>query len=214
MAQNNSTLRIRGLYAITPDETDLKRLLKNSEAALAGGASILQYRNKRVHGSAAKEQAQALLALCRRYQVPFIVNDDVGLAAELDADGVHLGIDDGDIAQARVRLGTGKIIGASCYNNLALAQHAKHLSADYVAFGACFPSSTKPNAPRADLALFQQAAVLGLPVTAIGGITLENASTIINAGAHAIAVIGALWNTPDISNTAEQFTQLCTESPQ
>ncbi|MCB5185781.1 thiamine phosphate synthase [Methylobacillus gramineus] len=212
MTQSNPGQRIRGLYAITPDETDLIRLLKNTEVALTGGASVLQYRNKRVHGAAAKAQAQALLALCRRYQVPLIINDDIDLAAELDADGVHLGIDDGDITKARLRLGPGKIIGASCYNNLALAQQAKQLGADYVAFGACFPSTTKPDAPRADRTLFSQAATLGLPLTAIGGITLENADSIISAGAHAIAVIGALWNTTDIHATATQFTQLFTES--
>lgn len=207
MTRNNLPA-IHGLYAITPDETDTPRLLTICEAALAGGAGVLQYRNKRVSGEQAHAQASALLALCRRFQVPLIINDDVQLAAGLDADGVHLGIDDGDIAAARAALGQRKIIGASCYNNLGLARQAAGLGADYVAFGACFPSSTKPNAPRADLALFAKARELGLPVVAIGGINLENAASIISAGADAVAVIGALWNAPDIKTQASQFNQL------
>jgi len=201
-------MAIRGLYAITPDETDTARLLEICKMALAGGATILQYRNKRVSGEQALEQAQALLAICRGYRVPLIINDDIELATKLDADGVHLGIDDGDITAARKELGAGKIIGASCYNNLGLAQQAARLGADYVAFGACFPSSTKPHAPRADMALFQQARELGVPVVAIGGITLDNAASVISAGADAIAVIGALWNAADIKTQANQFNQL------
>ncbi|MPS47482.1 thiamine phosphate synthase [Methylobacillus sp.] len=199
---------IQGLYAITPDETDTSRLVTISEAALAGGAGALQYRNKRVSGTQARNQAGALLDLCRRFQTPLIINDDVQLAAALDADGVHLGIDDGDIAAARAALGPDKIIGASCYNNLALARRAASLGADYVAFGACFPSSTKPDAPRADIALFAKARELGLPIVAIGGITLDNAAGIISAGADAVAVIGALWTAADIEARARQFHQL------
>ncbi|SNR79673.1 thiamine-phosphate diphosphorylase [Methylobacillus rhizosphaerae] len=199
---------ISGLYAITPDITDTHKLLADSEAALAGGARILQYRNKRASAEQASEQAAALMTLCRRYAVPLIINDDVQLAIQLDADGVHLGIDDGDIAAARAQLGSHKIIGASCYNNLALAQQAAKLGADYIAFGACFPSSTKPDAPRAEAALFTAARELKLPVVAIGGINLENAHKIIHAGADAIAVIGALWNAPDIATQARHFNQL------
>lgn len=200
--------KLRGLYAITADETDTAGLLLQVEAALAGGASILQYRNKRVHGAAALEQARQLQSLCRRHAVPLIINDDVALALALDADGVHLGIDDGDIRAARQQLGADKIIGASCYNNLALAAQAAKLGADYVAFGACFPSTTKPDAPRAEPQLFRQARDLGLPIVAIGGITLHNAAGIITAGADAIAVIGALWQADDIQARAHEFTQL------
>lgn len=204
----NRPIPISGLYAITPDTVDTRKLLADSEAALAGGARILQYRNKRASTEQACEQAAALLTLCRRYAVPLIINDDVQLAMQLDADGVHLGIDDGDIAAARAQLGSHKIIGASCYNNLALAQQAAKLGADYIAFGACFPSLTKPDAPRAEAALFTAARELKLPVVAIGGINLENASRIIHAGADAIAVIGALWNAPDIAAQARHFNQL------
>lgn len=203
-----SKTRLRGLYAITADETDTAHLLTQVEAALASGASILQYRNKRVHGAAALEQAKQLLALCQRHDVPLIINDDVELALKIDADGVHLGIDDGDIRAARAKLGEGKIIGASCYNNLALAQQAARLGADYIAFGACFPSGTKPDAPRAEAQLFRQAQDLGLPIVAIGGIKLDNAASIISAGADLIAVIGALWQAEDIQARARDFRQL------
>lgn len=199
---------IAGLYAITPDETDTGKLLTECEAALAGGAKLMQYRNKHVSGEIAVRQASALVTLCHRYQAQLIINDDVQLALQLDADGVHLGIDDGDIAAARQQLGSEKIIGASCYNNLVLARQAARLGADYVAFGACFPSTTKPDAPRAELTLFNAAHELNLPIVAIGGITLENASNIIAAGADAIAVIGALWNTTDITARVRQFNQL------
>ena len=204
----SNTPPIAGLYAITPDETDTGKLLTECEAALAGGAKLMQYRNKHVSGAIAVRQASALLALCRQYQARLIINDDVQLALHLNADGVHLGIDDGDIAAARQRLGSEKIIGASCYNNLVLARQATRLGADYVAFGACFPSATKPDAPRAELALFNAAHELNLPIVAIGGITLENAGSIIAAGADAIAVIGALWNTTDITARIRQFNQL------
>ena len=203
-----SKTRLRGLYAITADETDTAHLLTQVEAALAGGASILQYRNKRVHGAAALEQAKQLLAICQRHDVPLIINDDVELALKIDADGVHLGIDDGDIRAARAKLGESKIIGASCYNNLALAQQAAKLGADYIAFGACFPSGTKPDAPRAEAQLFRQAQDLGLPIVAIGGINLDNAASMISAGADLIAVIGALWQAEDIQARAHDFRQL------
>ncbi|WP_334107981.1 thiamine phosphate synthase [Methylobacillus sp.] len=199
---------IAGLYAITPDETDTGKLLTECESALAGGAKLMQYRNKHVSGEIAMRQASALVTLCHRYQAQLIINDDVQLALQLDADGVHLGIDDGDIAAARQQLGSEKIIGASCYNNLVLARQAARLGADYIAFGACFPSTTKPDAPRAELTLFNAAHELNLPIVAIGGITLENASNIIAAGADAIAVIGALWNTTDITARVRQFNQL------
>lgn len=198
---------IAGLYAITPDETDTGKLLTECESALAGGAKLMQYRNKHVSGEIAMRQASALVTLCHRYQAQLIINDDVQLALQLDADGVHLGIDDGDIAAARQQLGSEKIIGASCYNNLVLARQAARLGADYIAFGACFPSTTKPDAPRAELTLFADAHELDLPVVAIGGITLENAGSIITAGADAIAVIGALWNTTDITARVRQFNQ-------
>jgi thiamine-phosphate pyrophosphorylase len=201
--------RIKGLYALTPDETDTGQLLELVESALEGGVKVLQYRNKLADSRLRITQAQALLPLCRRYDTTFIINDDIKLCLAIDADGVHLGKTDGDLAAARERLGPGKILGASCYNQYEAAQQAKAHGADYIAFGACFVSGTKPGAPHADLSLFTRAKTeLGLPAVAIGGITLDNAPLAIDAGADAVAVIGALWNSADIKQTAIRFNQL------
>lgn len=196
---------IKGLYAVTPDIADTAQLAKMVEASLQGGVDVLQYRNKTADSKLRIKQAQALLALCRQYQVPLIINDHVKLCLALDADGVHIGADDGNIAAVKARIGD-KILGASCYNRLDLAQAAKAAGADYVAFGACFPSSTKPNAVKADLSLFQ--ADLGLPIVAIGGITLDNAKQAIKAGASAIAVINALYGAEDVKLQVNQFRQM------
>lgn len=197
---------IRGLYAVTPDIADTAQLLTMVEASLQGGANVVQYRNKTAGSRLRIKQAQALLALCRQYQVPLIINDHVKLCLALDADGVHIGAEDGDVAAIKSRIGD-KILGASCYNRLELAQAAKQAGADYVAFGACFPSSTKPNAVKADLSLFQ--ANLGIPIVAIGGITLENAEHVVKAGASAIAVINALYGAADIKQQASLFKLKC-----
>lgn len=187
--------RIEGLYAITPDWADTQRLLNRVEAVLRGGAALLQYRNKSASAALRAEQAMALLPLCRRHGVPLIVNDHVELAREVGADGVHLGGEDGDIAHARDRLGPGKIIGASCYDRLDLARRADAQGADYVAFGACFSSDTKPAAVRAPLWLFAQARrEVGLPLVGIGGITPENMTEVFAAGADAVAMISALFD--------------------
>jgi len=200
---------IKGLYAITPDEQDTDILLAKVEAALQGGIGILQYRNKLADHKLKTQQARALLPLCRHYQVPFVINDSIKLCMTLDADGVHLGADDGNLAEARARLGNGKILGASCYNRFDLALSAQQLGADYVAFGACFASSTKPNAPVAGLHLFTQAkAELHVPAVAIGGITLENAPLVIAAGASSVAVINAIFNADDVKLISQQFTKL------
>ncbi len=199
----------RGLYAITPDDPDTVRLTARVEAAIAGGAAIVQYRNKAANAAKRREQALALQPLCRAAGVPFIVNDDLALALAVDADGLHLGGDDGDLAAARAQLGPDKLLGASCYNRMELALEARERGADHIAFGAMYPSSIKPDAVRAPLTLFGQAATaVGLPAVAIGGITLDNAPSIIRAGAHAIAVISALFDAPDVSERARAFTRL------
>ncbi len=191
---------IRGLYAVTPDEENTDVLLAKVEAALRGGINVLQYRNKHAGHKLQTQQARAILPLCRQYQVPFIINDSIKLCLTLDADGVHLGGDDGNLAEARARLGADKILGASCYNRLDLVIAAEQAGADYAAFGACFSSGTKPGAPVAPLQLFAQAKqVVNIPLVAIGGITLENTPQVIAAGADAIAVVGALFN-HDVEN--------------
>jgi thiamine-phosphate pyrophosphorylase len=202
-------MNISGLYAITPDEVDTKLLLAKVDAALQGGVSILQYRNKLADLKLLAQQARAIQPLCRQYKVPFIINDSVNLCMTLDADGVHIGAEDGNIAEVRERIGADKLLGASCYNRYDLALSAQLAGASYVAFGACFASSTKPKAPVAGIELFKQATMqLKIPTVAIGGITLKNATFVIDAGASAIAVINAIFSQDDVKSTTQQFTQL------
>lgn len=186
----------RGLYLVTPDEPDCERLLARA-APLLAEAACLQYRNKSAGPDVRLQQARALRALCARNGVPLIINDDVELAAAVEADGVHLGEHDAAIGDARMRLGAAAIIGVSCYDDLARARHAANAGADYLAFGAFFASPTKPNARRATPELLRQAAMLGLPRVAIGGITPENAAVLVAAGADLIAVISGVFDAPD-----------------
>ena len=187
----------RGLYAITPDETDTSRLLARVETVLAAGATWLQYRNKAADAALRETQARRLRPLCHRYGVPLIVNDDWRLAAAIGADGAHVGEDDGELAAARDALGETAIIGASCYDDLALAHQAAASGASYIAFGAFFPSPTKPNARRATLDLLRDSASLGLTRVAIGGITPDNARPLVDAGAGLLAVISGVFDAAD-----------------
>jgi len=199
----------RGLYAVTPDELDTVKLVRKVRMALAGGARTVQYRNKSADAALRREQAAALLAVCRAARVPLIINDDLDLAAALEADGLHLGRDDLPVAAARKRLSKGTLVGASCYDRLDLAVSARSAGADYVAFGSAFSSTTKPGATRAPLSLYRDAkARLDCPVVAIGGITSENARAVIEAGADAIAVISALFDARDIERSAREFASL------
>lgn len=197
-----------GVYALTPDCADTGRLLQMVEAALKGGVAAVQYREKTGDVGLRHEQASELLPLCQRYQAPLIINDDLRLADLTGADGVHLGREDSSLREARLILGPDKIIGASCYQSLAHAQQAQTMDADYVAFGSFYASSTKPHALRAPLQLLRDSAELNIPVVAIGGITLENAVQLIEAGADAIAVIAALFDAPDIEMAARELNCL------
>lgn len=200
---------ISGLYAITPDLIDTALLLAKVDQALAHGARILQYRNKLADIALQREQALALRALTSARGACLIINDDLALAQAVGADGAHLGGEDGDLAQARAALPQGMLLGASCYNDLALARAAIAAGADYVAFGAVFPSGTKPLARRASLELIATArSELSVPIVAIGGITLHNAAEVIAAGADSVAVIAALFDTPDVGVAAGQFDRL------
>jgi thiamine-phosphate pyrophosphorylase len=205
-----------GLYAITPETADTEQLLTQVEAALTGGVAAVQYRDKSGDVARRHEQASELVMLCRQFGVPLIVNDDLRLADLADADGVHLGRDDGSVREARIILGKGKIIGASCYQDLALAQAAQAAGADYVAFGSFFPSPTKPAAALTDLTLLHAAArALRLPIVAIGGITPANAPPLLDAGADSLAVLSALFDAHDIRAAARALNQLFeTESEQ
>ena len=196
---------MRGLYAITPDIAELEPLLHKVEQALKAGVALLQYRNKAISKDKRLLQARELAPLARGYGVPLIINDDIEIAASVGANGVHLGREDGDLAAARARL-PGRILGASCYNDLDKARAAVRAGANYVAFGSVFPSPTKPQAVRAPLSLF--AANLGVPLCAIGGITLDNAPALIAAGADLLAVITDLFDAPDIAARAAQYRKL------
>ena len=200
---------LRGLYVITDEKLiPHNRFTETVEQALLGGASIIQYRDKSSDPVKRTQQAIALKALCDRYQAILIINDDIELALRIDADGVHLGKEDATLASTRQQLGN-KIIGASCYNQFDLAVSAEKNGADYIAFGSFFPSSTKPEAVRADSALLAMAKKkLKIPVCAIGGITLEQAPSLILSGADMIAVITDVLNSNDIEYRSKQFATL------
>lgn len=200
---------VKGLYAVTPDERSTEALLRKVRLALAGGARVVQYRNKAADPALQREQAAALLSACRASRVLFIVNDDLELAESIGADGLHVGKGDERVSAARARLGPDKVLGASCYDSLALAVAAHDAGADYVAFGSAFASSTKPGARRAPLSLYRDAkARLGCPVVAIGGITSRNAQILIDAGVDSIAVISALFDSEDIERRAREFAEM------
>lgn len=205
-------MALRGLYAITPEDADTPRLVARVAAALAGGARLVQYRNKSAAAALRREQAVALLAACRNADAPLIINDDVELAAAIGADGVHLGRDDDEIDAARAALGANKLIGISCYDEFERAQRAAEAGADYIAFGSVFPSATKPAAVRAPHALIARARrELALPVAAIGGVTVDNADQLIAAGASLLAVISDLFSAPNIAARAAAYTQKFSE---
>ena len=198
-------MKLRGLYVITPEAAESAALLAMLQGALGGGIALLQYRRKKRDVLEARE----VVRLAKRHGVPVIVNDDVELALEVNADGAHLGREDGDLRAARARL-AGKILGASCYDRLELARAAVATGADYVAFGSVFSSPTKPGTVRAPHSLFTKARNLGVPLAAIGGITLENAPQLVSAGADLLAVISDLFEAPDISLRARQYGKLFT----
>ena len=201
--------RIAGLYAITPDLADTDDLLYRVRAALSGGARVLQYRNKTATHELRLTQARALQSLCAASGIPLIINDHLDVALAVDAAGLHLGGDDGDIAAARARLGPDKLLGASCYDRLDLAEVALAAGADHVAFGSFFASSVKPDAVRPPLDLVIRAKKrLAVPVVGIGGITPVNAPQLIGAGIDAIAIISAVFSASDIEAAAREFQSL------
>jgi thiamine-phosphate pyrophosphorylase len=189
--------RLAGLYALTPDEDDTPRLLAAVRAALEGGAAAVQYRHKTASDARRHEQASALARLHAARGALYIVNDDPALAVAVGADGVHVGADDASLMTAREIVGPDRIVGVSCYDDFARAEEAVQAGADYVAFGSFHPSSTKPAARRADVALLRRARSLGVPVVAIGGIDAGNARALVDAGADAVAVIRDLFDHDD-----------------
>jgi thiamine-phosphate pyrophosphorylase len=204
-------LLARGLYLVTPDDMDSARLFARVQP-LVPHAACLQYRNKRADAALRRQQADGLRTLCSDAGVPLIVNDDPALAMAVGADGVHLGEHDGAVATARALLGGDAIIGMSCYDDAALARDAAAQGADYLAFGAFFPSPTKPHARRAGIELLSGARHLGLPRVAIGGITPDNARALIAAGADLLAVVSGVFDAPDPLAAARAYTH-CFTSP-
>jgi thiamine-phosphate pyrophosphorylase len=196
----------QGLYAITngprPD------LLDAAGHALAGGARLLQYRDKTDDKARRLAEATALKHLCDRFGVPLIIDNDVELALDAAAAGVHLGQHDVDIDVARAALGPRAIIGMSCYDSLQLGEDAARAGASYIGFGAFFHSTTKPLAPRAHLDLLRQSVALGVPRVAIGGITPDNGGSLVEAGADFLAVVAAVFAANDIRGAAQRFADL------
>jgi len=195
-----------GLYAITDGPRD--DLLAACEAAIDGGAVLLQYRDKTDDAARRLAEARALADLCARRHVALIVNDDIDLALASGAMGVHLGEQDADIASARAKLGPCAIVGVSCYDSLERARVLAAEGADYLAFGAFFPSPTKPNARVATPALLRDAKTLDVPLVAIGGITATNGAPLIDAGANYLAVISAVFGARDVRGAARSIAAL------
>ena len=195
----------RGLYAVTPDDgRSPQALLDAVTAVLRGGAAVLQYRCKSPQRR--RNEAPALREACRQAGVPFIVNDDLELAAALAADGVHLGREDASAAAARLRLAPGVVVGISCYDSPQRAIEARREGADYVAFGRFFPSRTKPHAPPARLQTLATArTLLDIPIVVIGGITSGNGVALLQAGADLLAVIDGVFGTADPETAARRF---------
>jgi thiamine-phosphate pyrophosphorylase len=199
----------RGLYLVTPDWDDTERLLCVSEEALRGGAVVLQYRHKTADAALAYEQADALLALCRRHGVPMIVNDNVELCLRIDADGIHVGGTDSKVGDVRAAVGNGKIVGASCYGSLALAHEAAQAGASYLAFGGFYPSQVKKYEMGTSPELIAQAkAAIALPIVVIGGMTVENATPLVAQGADMVAVISAVYAAPEPQAAGRAFVGL------
>lgn len=200
---------MKGLYLVTPDWDDTEKLVAASEQAIAGGASVLQYRHKTATHELRMEQAAALLALCRRLNVPLIINDHTTLCEQLDADGIHVGGTDASVAQVRAILGEDKIVGASCYGDLQLARDATAAGASYVAFGGFYPSRVKKYEVTTPPDIITRAlAEIDLPLCVIGGMTPNNARPLIELGAHSVAAISSVYAAANHRAAAEEFAAL------
>ena len=199
---------ISGLYGVTPETQNTNTLLAKVELLLNAGVNFFQYRNKFSDISRRRDQARTMSDLVRSRGGVFIVNDSIEVAKYAQADGVHLGRLDGDLATARKELSIKAFIGASCYNDVQLALDAKNKGADYVAFGSFFFSLTKPSAPRADLSVIKQCkSLIDLPVVGIGGITVTNAQILFEAGADSIAVSSGLFDADNIEDSVHGFNK-------
>lgn len=201
--------RMKGLYIVTPDWDDTAKLLAVSEQALQGGAALLQYRHKTADAALRQQQAEQLLALCRRYQRPFIINDDVELCLALDADGIHVGGTDASVAEVRAKVGPDKIVGATCYGSMQLAHQAYRSGASYIAFGGFYPSRVKKYEVTTQSTIVTTAKVeIPLPNVVIGGMTQQNAVPLVAAGADMVAAISSVYLAQDPVAAARAFVDL------
>ena len=201
--------RLKGLYLVTPDWDDTERLVAVSDAGLKGGAALLQYRHKTASEALRREQATALLALCRRHGKPFVINDYPELCIELDADGVHVGGTDAAVAAVRQQVGPQRIVGASCYGSMELAHAAQAAGASYVAFGGFYPSRIKKYEVSTQVDILARAgSEIALPSVVIGGMTRENAAPLVAAGADMVAVISSVYFAEDPERAARELTGL------
>lgn len=205
---------IQGVYAITPTEDSSWKwddIVDSSQAVLDAGVRVLQMRQKNLGVLEYAKRAERLGRLCERYQATLILNDAPALpeiSSWLGVKGVHLGKDDLSVDVARSLWGDDFLIGASCYNQLLLAEQAFAAGADHIAFGAVYQSATKPNAVQAPLALFERAKPLEIPRVAIGGIQIDCLSELVRAGADAVAVVSALFgDQPDAHQTNKRAAQ-------
>ena len=208
----NKTEQLQGLYIVTDRQLSLeygKPIDELVTKAIMGGAKIVQYRNKQSALSIQRHEAMVLATLCRETETIFLINDNIDLALEVNADGVHLGQRDTSLTNARKLLGKEKIIGITCHNDITLARRAEQEGADYVAFGRFFPSVSKPTAPPATMDTLQEAAkILHIPICAIGGIDATNASSLIDHGADMLAVIYSVLGARTVTQAAEQISKL------
>jgi thiamine-phosphate pyrophosphorylase len=205
---------MNGLYLVTPDWDDTQKMLAATEAGLRGGAAIVQYRHKTAAPELRREQASQLLALCRRYGKPFIVNDFVELCMELDADGIHVGGTDMSVAQVRAAVGPSKIVGASCYGSMELARSAHQAGASYVAFGGFYPSRVKKYEVSTPPEIVAQAKKeIPVPNVVIGGMTQENSVPLVAQGADMVAAISSVYFADDPEAAARAFVQLFAGRP-
>lgn len=207
--ESNSTNALRGLYLVTPDWDDTTKLVSVTEQALKGGVSLLQYRHKTASEILRREQASALQALCRKYKTPFIINDHIELCLEIDADGIHVGGTDKAVADVRAMIGARKILGASCYGDLALAQAAEKAGASYVAFGGFYPSKVKKYPVTTPPTIVSDWKAQGkVPSVVIGGMTRDNSASLVKNGADMVAAISSVYLADDAEKAAQEFTAL------
>lgn len=200
---------LRGLYIVTPDWDDTEKLVGATEQAIKGGATLVQYRHKTADAVLRKEQASALLQVCRRHNTPFIINDYVDLCMALDAEGIHVGGTDASVAEVRAQVGRDKIVGASCYGTLQLARDACAAGASYVAFGGFYPSRVKKYDFRtAPEIVAESKQEISLPVVVIGGMTQENCLPLIAQGTDMVAAISSVYMTQDAEAAARRFAAL------